>query len=471
MTISTDEIKTMTFDEFYQTLIPTLSSIRDEYSYISLSAESLDNWFKKIVVARYQKIINSDKVENVDFSLIIKNNINWYLRKTFDKGNGIEIFNRFIDKDVKSIKDCQLGLKKISDFFLGIYYIPKEEFYLQILKNNETVNAIIEKLVDSNRQKLKNNAMKDVFTDSISLSLVENYCTLNDISFGKLENTVKPDFEYTNNDLINYFNTINLPLLTRREEQELAIKIKKGDEQARKTMIERNLKLVVSIAKTYHGNGIELLDLIQDGNIGLMKALERFDVTKGYRFSTYATWWIKDAIIKSLANNGTPFHITVHTLRNIHKLRFIAGKLEQTLNRDPTEEELAEELGVSLASIKKLNNVWKTNISLNNSLGEKDKRTIRKSSEDYNINPESIVIDEIMKEEINKAMSKLTRREQEVVNIRFGFDDCGTKTFSEIGTILNISGERARQLEISAIKKLKDDESLKEYSPKVYQKR
>lgn len=466
MTLSTAEIKIMTFDELYQVLIPTLHNIRDEYSYISLSTKSLDNWFKKIMVAKYQKIINSDREEKIDFSLIIKNNINWYLRKTFALENGTEIFNRFIDKNIEFTNDYQIELKKISDFFLRMGYLPNDEFYLEVLKNNKKVNIILSKLVEDNKQKLKNSRVEELFSDSVFVSLIENYCTLNKISFNKSKNNIILESKYTDNDLLNYFNTINLPLLSKREEQELAIKVKNGDDLAKKTMIERNLKLVVSIARTYHGTGVDILDLIQDGNIGLIKALERFDVTKGYRFSTYATWWIKDAITKSLANNGTPFHITVHTLRKIYKLRSVSEKLEQVLNREPTEEELARELGVSLANIKKLNNVWKNNISLNETLGKNDEQIIGND-----VNPESIVIDKIMKEEINKAISKLTKREQEVVNLRFGFDDCGTRTFSEAGTILNISGERARQLEISAIKKMKNDKFLAEYKSKVYQKR
>ena len=418
------------------------------------------------MVAKYQKIINSDREEKIDFSLIIKNNINWYLRKTFALENGTEIFNRFIDKNIEFTNDYQIELKKISDFFLRMGYLPNDEFYLEVLKNNKKVNIILSKLVEDNKQKLKNSRVEELFSDSVFVSLIENYCTLNKISFNKSKNNIILESKYTDNDLLNYFNTINLPLLSKREEQELAIKVKNGDDLAKKIMIERNLKLVVSIARTYHGTGVDFLDLIQDGNIGLIKALERFDVTKGYRFSTYATWWIKDAITKSLANNGTPFHITVHTLRKIYKLRSVSEKLEQVLNREPTEEELARELGVSLANIKKLNNVWKNNISLNETLGKNDEQIIGND-----VNPESIVIDKIMKEEINKAISKLTKREQEVVNLRFGFDDCGTRTFSEAGTILNISGERARQLEISAIKKMKNDKFLAEYKSKVYQKR
>ncbi len=314
MTLSTAKIKIMTFDELYQVLIPTLHNIRDEYSYISLSTKSLDNWFKKIMVAKYQKIINSDREEKIDFSLIIKNNINWYLRKTFALENGTEIFNRFIDKNIEFTNDYQIELKKISDFFLRMGYLPNDEFYLEVLKNNKKVNIILSKLVEDNKQKLKNSRVEELFSDSVFVSLIENYCTLNKISFNKSKNNIILESKYTDNDLLNYFNTINLPLLSKREEQELAIKVKNGDDLAKKIMIERNLKLVVSIARTYHGTGVDFLDLIQDGNIGLIKALERFDVTKGYRFSTYATWWIKDAITKSLANNGTPFHITVHTL-------------------------------------------------------------------------------------------------------------------------------------------------------------
>jgi RNA polymerase primary sigma factor len=317
------------------------------------------------------------------------------------------------------------------------------------------------------------NALKGLDLDSDALDDLYNVFNENNIAVvseeeanggtdGGIEKILLDDNDITKDLTINdpvrmYLKEIGqIKLLTMDEELELADRILQDDAEAKRILAEANLRLVVSIAKRYVGRGMLFLDLIQEGNIGLMKAVDKFDPSKGYKFSTYATWWIRQAITRAIADQARTIRVPVHMVETINKLARIQRQLTLELNREPSEEELAKKMGMSVEKVREIYKISQEPVSLETPIGEEDDSHLSDFIKDKSsMSPEEYATNEILKEEIKNVLMTLQEREQEVLELRFGLIDGTCHTLEEVGKRFNVTRERIRQIEAKALRKLR----------------
>ncbi len=288
-----------------------------------------------------------------------------------------------------------------------------------------------------------------------------------DVEVEKIDLSV-PDGISTEDPVRMYLKEIGkVPLLTAEEEIELAKRMELGDQEAKKRLAEANLRLVVSIAKRYVGRGMLFLDLIQEGNLGLIKAVEKFDYRKGYKFSTYATWWIRQAITRAIADQARTIRIPVHMVETINKLIRVSRQLLQELGREPTPEEIAAEMDMPVERVREILKISQEPVSLETPIGEEEDSHLGDFIQDDNVPvPADAATFTLLKEQLEEVLGTLTEREQKVLILRFGLEDGRARTLEEVGKEFNVTRERIRQIEAKALRKLRHpsrSRKLKDY--------
>lgn len=346
-------------------------------------------------------------------------------------------------KDRKNVLEYQ----EINDFFKDMQLGPDQfETILDFLEKN---NIDVLRLQDSD--------------DDIILDDDDDM----DVEMEKIDLSV-PDGVSTEDPVRMYLKEIGkVPLLTAEEEIELAKRMELGDQEAKKRLAEANLRLVVSIAKRYVGRGMLFLDLIQEGNLGLIKAVEKFDYRKGYKFSTYATWWIRQAITRAIADQARTIRIPVHMVETINKLIRVSRQLLQELGREPTPEEIAKEMDMPVERVREILKISQEPVSLETPIGEEEDSHLGDFIQDDNVPvPADAATFTLLKEQLEEVLGTLTEREQKVLILRFGLEDGRARTLEEVGKEFNVTRERIRQIEAKALRKLRHpsrSRKLKDY--------
>lgn len=465
MILDSKKIQKMSPEEIFESLSKEFRSIYQCFQYIGLSEPEYYSFVLK-TINKTQKNYSED----VPYSKFIENQVCSQLSKKVtklltDSKTSYTIVDNYIKQVFVPTDNCQGAIRnfnKLDAFFEERHYIPIPNMVADLIHNNTEFSQMLELILNQFYSEITAGKKEGILSNESLSLMMETYCDLKDIEIVDSTDTYVYDYEDGTaglpSSVVMYLRELSKPLLSMQQEKELGKRIKQGDLEARNQLVEGNLKLVVSIAKRYLGKGLSFLDLIQEGNIGLMKAADKFEPDQGLRFSTYATWWIRQAVTRAIADHGRNIRIPVHIWEKIGKYKKTLGKLEKSLGRVPNLEEIAKEMGLSLAQIKKLHKMQMDTVSINTLIGDDEESELEDFIPSAEQTPEEILIDSDLEVEVRKLLTivNLSEREKEVITLRFGLGGKAPMTLEEVGAVFHVTRERIRQIEAKAMRKLRN---------------
>lgn len=467
MQVESTIIRQNSVDELVELLAKDIKEISDKYSFAFDSKDRATTLMNLFVKKKYAKIIKSSKEEKIDFYKALENTMNNYIKSIFEtEKDYIKVFNNYMDKKIGETTDYRqihYELREIVDFFATINYQPSEIISIALLENNSKFSDMIGRVVKRFDKKIAQSNIEDIFPNSTMLSFVSAYAYLNNIELKtkeKIEDETShiPENEtYVDDDVTLYIRSLP-PALSLDKGRSLFSSMKEGDLETRNRLVEGNLRLVVSIAKHYVNQGVEFLDLIQAGNLGLITAVEKFDYEKGCAFSTYANWWIKQYVSRSIMNNGRTVRIPAHVYERLAKYNTVYAKLSKKINREPTPEEMAKEMNLTNDQIYNLMLANARMVSLDEPITSESDTTLTEFLVADDLSPEEEYEKKSLAKDISDLLNSglIKKRDIEILKLRNGFYNNRRYTLKEIAKIFNLSSERIRQIEEKSYEDLKN---------------
>ena len=419
------------------------NDVKTKYDYIQFENTDLEEIFAFCIKKNLN--VSTKKFKTVFYSLV-DNKVREILLADIEKNNSSEMVNKYIHKLVTG-NNSKKVLFKVVEFLQKMSF---EFDYIELLEQNQELSNIIKDYLDNNNK--TNQSLKPLLDAYYLVNNLDEEID-DDIFFEEEQN-----FSQVLKDNIGIYiqDILSVDLLSPKEEKELAIKVINGDLEAKKKFIDANLRLVVNMAKHYTGRGLEFLDLIQEGNMGLIKAVDKFDVTKGYKFSTYATWWIRQSITRAIADKSRAIRVPIYKTSKINTFYRIKNELTIELGREPTEEELSKKTNISIEEIRELYLIAQLPVSLETPIGEEDDSHLGDFiQDDDSPAPHDSAAYTLLKEQLEEVMNTLTPREAKVLKLRFGLEDGKARTLEEVGREFEVTRERIRQIEAKALRKLR----------------
>jgi len=476
------KIKTKTNQSQISKMMPQLEAyLNKEYNYLFIIETSCRTFIEKIL----KRISSSHKTVDIHWiKAELTSLLNEKIKQIIETDPNHKIIHQYIEKNIKVQQNTQKNLQelmKISKWLENLNANPTPDFYTNLVEKNSTIQEIVKRIVKNNKEKITKGDFSFLKDDKILLSLIKAYGITYEIPMDAPENkpnnpeiSLKQESDKEDQcDMLEgsdltatniYLKELNPILLTKEEERELLLKIKQGDEKAKIELTEKNLRLVVRIAKRYIGKGLDFNDLIQAGNEGLLKAIDKFDIAKETRFSTYATPWIQETITREIENNGRTIRLPVNLYEKLNKYKKIKNKLAMSNNKKVTSEAIAKEMGISLKKVHLLEKVQKDTISSNICIDEGEKIELEDFffSEDPTLDEQ--IIDKDFVAKIKDFMSQcLSEKERMVLILRFGIDQKKEFTLEEIARMYGQSRERIRQIEARALKRLRQNKRVEQF--------
>ena len=469
MDLTLKKIRTMSSEQILKSLLFIIDAIYNKFAFANLSKQDYYNMVIK-EIENTKSSFNSDK-NYVDYLKKITESkmIEMIKTKLLDHNESIRILNNYIQITVKKTDDYNVIMKQIRAFnsFLEKYnYVPTPEILIELINKNENLNDLIKIIFLKNKDMIVSGDIEKLTDNNTLILLLEAYCLINNIEIKQSEeNNIYYDDDLKLTDSVKiYLREIGeYPLLSIEQQRDLALKILDGDNKARELFINSNLRLVVNVAKRYIGNGLTFLDLIQEGNLGLITAVDKYDVKKGFNFSTYAIWWIRQAITKAIEYKGRTIRIAAHVYEKVQLYKKVFRNLEIKLNREPTINEIADEMELSVSEVSDLQQLQIDVVSINAIIGDEKEKELENFIVSSDESPEDIATKENMKQDINNLLisCNLKPRERDILILRYGLDGKEPMTLVEIGKIYNLTRERVRQIESNALKKIRKSNFVK----------